>query len=123
MLIVPGVLHCRQSCREGQSFEEQVMLKHYTDVCAVQTIDIVAVGTFDMMRFVEFFTEVTAQQVLIAQVCTQGRPSSCPIYIGIDVHPHHLRPVIVEGTGSLVVTEEFKSILLMIPVNRGFEMQ
>ena len=57
------------------------MLQGETDVRAVQTVGIVAVGLVHMLGLVERFAERGTHEVFVAQLCRDGGAAERPVEI------------------------------------------
>ena len=51
------------------------MFQMETDVGAVKSVFVVAFSIVDMYCVVERFTEITADNILVSEFCSEGRPS------------------------------------------------
>ena len=64
-----------------------------------------------------------AHQVFIAQVRRESRAPRRPVKISVDAHAIDIRAVIVEGISFGLVSIEFPSVLIVVPVNRRAQSQ
>ena len=75
------------------------------------------------MRTIQRLAQVAADDVLIAKLGTNGRPSTNPIEIAVQVDSKDIGAVVVERHLALVAAYEFKPVVRTVPVDGGLEVQ
>ena len=120
---VPRVLHSHETCRECEAAEQYVVFNDETDIGAVDAVVVVAVGSADMVRIVQWFTEVSAEQVFVAQLCTNGCTTENPVEIAVEVYAKDVGAMIVERIFIGSVAEKFEAVVAVIPINGRAKME
>ena len=121
--IAPRVLHRHQSGRDGEMVKQQIMLQIAADVGAVHAKGIVAVRASDMVRLRQRLTEITADQVLVAEFCPEGCTSCSPVKIVAEAHPIDIGAVVVVFHFLWLSPVTLIAIPVLVPVDVSTEMK
>ena len=99
------------------------MLQIAADVRSVHAEGVVAVGAADRVGSGERLTEVSADEVFVTDLCTEGRPSCHPVEIAVQVDAVNVGVVIIVFHLLGLSAIPLISVEVLVPVDAGGEAQ
>ena len=120
--IAPCVFHRHKSCGDGHLVQQDVMLQIAADIRSVHTEGVVAIRPLDMMCLRQRFAQITANEVFVAQFCSEGRASCLPVEIGACTHTIHIRTVIIVFHLLCLTPISLIAVAVLVPVETGAQV-
>ena len=117
------VLRRRQSCRDEERSEGDVVFQEKLEIGAVEAVGVEALRPVDGVLPVERVAQVGAEDVLVAHLCSEGRAPQRPVEVGVEVEAEDLRAMVVVGHFRLRPAYQFEAILLVVPVDGWTEVE
>ena len=115
--LAPGVFDGNETCGNGETLQQNVVLYVEAEVRAVQSVVVVSVW------FVQRFTQVAAHDVLVAELGSEGRAACKPVEIAVQLDAEDIRAVVVKGCRRLLSANQFEAVVAAVPVNGRLKVQ